>query len=95
MKRGPKQSLPRDNHAPAEGVDAIVQIKVWLLSHLHRRFGRLPARGLGGPADFMRHRDVNGLEVDYPNLRKFARTASACCRSHAALAVADRDHALG
>ena len=31
MKRDPKQSLPRNNHAPAEGVDAIVQIKVWLL----------------------------------------------------------------
>jgi hypothetical protein len=31
MKRGPKQSFPGDNHAPAEGVDAIVQIKVWLL----------------------------------------------------------------
>jgi hypothetical protein len=31
MKRGRKQSPPRDNHAPAEGVDAIVQIKFWLL----------------------------------------------------------------
>ena len=31
MKRRPKQSRPRDNHAPAEGVDAILQVKVWLL----------------------------------------------------------------
>jgi len=31
MKRGPKQPLPGDSHAPAEGADAIVQIKVWLL----------------------------------------------------------------
>ena len=31
MKRGPKQPLPRDHHAPAEGVDAIVPIKVWPL----------------------------------------------------------------
>ncbi len=31
MKRGPKQPLLGDSHAPAEGADAIVQIKVWLL----------------------------------------------------------------
>ena len=31
MKRGPKQPLPGDGPAPAEGADAIVQIKVWLL----------------------------------------------------------------
>lgn len=31
MKRAPKQPLPGDSHAPAEGADAIVQIKVWLL----------------------------------------------------------------
>ncbi len=30
MKRGPKQPLPGDSHAPAEGAEAIVQIKVWL-----------------------------------------------------------------
>ena len=31
MKRGPKQRVPGDGPAPAEGADAIVQIKVWLL----------------------------------------------------------------
>jgi Plasmid pRiA4b ORF-3-like protein len=31
MKRCPKQPLPGDGPAPAEGADAIVQIKVWLL----------------------------------------------------------------
>ena len=30
MKRGPKQRVPGDGPAPAEGADAIVQIKVWL-----------------------------------------------------------------
>ena len=30
MKRRPKQPLPGDSHAPAEGADVIVQAKVWL-----------------------------------------------------------------
>jgi hypothetical protein len=35
---GSEAALPRDNHAPAEGVDAIVPIKVWLLG-INLRFG--------------------------------------------------------
>src|SRR5712691_4882420 len=30
MKRAPKQPLPGDSHAPAEGADAILRIKIWL-----------------------------------------------------------------